>query len=230
MSEIKIQRGISLQQTPPNPDARLREASQMYEQHFLNEMVKAMRKTVEHSKMTEPTMAEKIYAEQLDSQYVESWSNRGGVGLADIIYDQLQDRFFNRGGKAPHPQGPIEIQNGTTIKIDESQPTSVIPILDPKSSLPKNEVSVLYQWDADQKPSQREIKSPFAGDVLQNFRVGDDRNIVKIAHDDGLTSTLSYIGRAQDLQLGERVEAGQKLGSLSPESLGLTWHLAQAET
>lgn len=229
MPDIKIQRGISLQPQNQSPEAKMREAAQMYEQHFLNEMVKSMRKTVEHGQITEPSMAEKIYSEQLDNQYVESWANQGGIGLADIIYNQLQDRFFNNGGRAPAPQGPMQIEKGTTIKIDESKQQG-IPVVSPRSSLPSNEVSFLYEWDNQSVGARRDITNPYDGDILQSFRVGDDRQIVKIAHDNGLQSTISFLGQTKGLNLGDHVRAGVKLGTLSSYATGLTWQIGQVES
>lgn len=230
MSEIKIQKGLPLHAPQVNPDAKIRQAAQMYEQHFLGEMVKAMRQTVEHGQLTEPTMAEKIYSEQLDGHYVESWAGRGGVGLADIIYNQVQDRFFNHGGVAPRPQGPLHLQKGTTIKIDETRQHG-IPVVTPRSTIPNNDVSFLYEWnDADQNSRPHEVLSPYDGELLQSFRVGEDRQILKIAHNDGLLSTLSFMGQTKDLRLGDRVTAGQKLGALSPLAKGLTWQVGRVGT
>ena len=229
MSEIKIQKGISLERQPPtqaDQKARLRDASKMYEEYFLNEMMKSMRKTVQHSELTEPTMAEKIYTEQLDNNAVEQWANRGGVGLADIIYNQLQDRFYNGGG-APKPQGPLPIEKGTRIKIDESKQYG-IPVATPRTQ--PGEVSFLFEWDESQKPQSRDVVSPYDGDVIQMYRGGDDRQVIKIAHEDGMISTLSYQGQTKDLKLGDGVGAGQKLGQLSPYALGLTWQVGRVET
>lgn len=236
MSAMKIQKGLPVRPQQINPEAKLREASKMYEEYFLSEMVKAMRQTVDHSSLNEPSMAEKIYSEKLDGQRVEAWANRGGVGLADIIYNQISERFMGGGGRMRgiRPEGPVQIQKGTTIKIDEShtQPSGSIPIVKPQSTLPKNEVSFLYEFDknSQQTPTAaREVKSPYDGEVLQLFRAGEDRQVIKLAHDDGLVSTLSFVGRSSDLRLGEQVAAGQKLGSLSHEARGLTWQLAQSE-
>lgn len=225
MAEMKIQRGLPLQRAPENADAKLREAAKMYEQHFLNEMFKSMRKTVDRSDLNQASMTENIFSEKLDNEYVQTWANQGGVGLADIIYDQLQERFFGGNQKGMHPLGPMKIQKGTTLKIDEGKPAG-IPTITPKSSLPQNEVSFLYEWKESEKPLNRDVNSPFDGEVVQNFRIGDDRQMLKLAHDNGLVSTISYIGQANNFSLGDTVSAGQKLGNLSPYSLGMTWHLA----
>lgn len=232
MSEFKIQKGISLKREQVNPEAKLREVSKMYEQHFLNEMVKAMRSTVDHSRLTEPSMAEKIYSEKLDDQYVETWAGRGGVGLADIIYNQIHEKFFNAGsGMRPlRPQGPLQIQKGTILKIDESHEPKAggFPIVKPQSSLPRNEVSFLYGFEGGNS-QLKTVTSPYDGEVMQLFRAGEDRQLVKLAHNDGLVSTISFAGQTNSLTKGERIAAGQKLGILSPYATGLTWQLGQVE-
>ena len=76
-----------------NQDKSLRKASQLYEKHFLRELVKSMRKTVPESSLTKSSMGEKIYKQQLDAEYVEKWGDAGGLGLADIIYTHIKDQF-----------------------------------------------------------------------------------------------------------------------------------------
>lgn len=72
-------------------DKQMREAAQSYEKYFLDEMVKAMRSTVPQGEgMINPNFAEKLYKENLDQEYVKNWAQSGGVGLADLIYEQLQ--------------------------------------------------------------------------------------------------------------------------------------------
>jgi Rod binding domain-containing protein len=227
MAEINIPRGLPVQKqlNKADVDAKTRDASKMYEQYFLNQMVKSMRQTV--TPTNEPSMAERIYSEQLDGKYVESWSNKGGVGLADIIYNQLQERFFNHGGAAPVPNGPIPINKGTTIKIDESRQHG-IPVVSPQSSLPTDEVSFLYEWQNQEPETSRDVKSPYDGEVLQSFRAGEDRQILKLAHSDGLVSTISFLGQTKDLKPGDRVSGGETIGKLGPYAKGLTWQIGRA--
>jgi len=74
---------------PPVRDPRVLDAAKMYEKYFLGQMMKAMRSTVSKSELEKPSMGEGIYREQLDDQYVDSWGERGGIGLADMIHDEL---------------------------------------------------------------------------------------------------------------------------------------------
>ena len=70
---MKIQNGVSL--VPPSPaeaeakrDLQLKNAAKMYENHFLNEMVKSMRKTVsQEDGLIKRNFAEQIFTEQLDN-------------------------------------------------------------------------------------------------------------------------------------------------------------------
>lgn|GEM_PF-4092103 len=80
--------------TAEDQKKRVRDAAEQYEKYFLREMMKAMRATVGGQAGILPTNpGEKLFREQLDDEYVEKWSQRGGVGYADIIYDQIVQRY-----------------------------------------------------------------------------------------------------------------------------------------
>jgi Rod binding domain-containing protein len=224
MSYVKIARGIPVQQQKTTADERVREASKLYEKYFLDEMTKAMRSTISHSE--EPSMAQNIYTEQLDKQYVEAWGDHGGVGLADVIYNQVQERFLH---PAPisRPHSVIPLNPHTTIKIDNSKQMG-IPIVSPKAK-PQDEVSFLYEWEKIRNPEERDVENPFEGEVMQSFQTADQRQILKVAHDNGLVSTINFLGQGENLQPGDRVESGQKLGTLGAQARGLTWQLTQRE-
>lgn len=57
-------------------------------------MMRAMRKTVEHSEFSKPSMAEKIYQDEMFEQYAEKWVDSGGNGLADQIYRELKEKII----------------------------------------------------------------------------------------------------------------------------------------
>lgn len=87
-------KSIKPQHSPPTLDQQLQKAAKMYEQQFLQEMLNAMKKTVEHSGLTEPSMAEKIYQDELYTQYAEKWVESGGNGLANQIYKELKEKIL----------------------------------------------------------------------------------------------------------------------------------------
>lgn len=93
-------------------EEQLQQAAKMYEQHFMNELVKAMRQSVPEGGLLPTSMGEKIFREQLDQQYVENWSQRGGVGLADMIYDHVKERYLGGSSEAQTKvqPGPVALK------------------------------------------------------------------------------------------------------------------------
>lgn len=128
---MKIEKTYSTQPSAPSSTARqqqaekLREVASMYEKQFLREMVKSMRKTVDDSGLTEKGLGSEIYNEQLDSEYVEQWGKQGGVGLADLIFQQLAEKYL------PEPKlkqiAPLTLpgqgeRQGKSFKVDQLPP------------------------------------------------------------------------------------------------------------
>ena len=83
---------------PKQQDKKLREVAELYEGQFLREMVKAMRGTVQESGLVKVSQGEHIYREQLDQNYVDEWSKRGGLGFQEIIYKQLLEKYGEKMG------------------------------------------------------------------------------------------------------------------------------------
>lgn len=221
---MKINSHLPVRPQAQDVDQKLKDAAKMYERHFLNEMVKAMRGTVQHTE--EPSMANRIFTDKVFDQYTEDWSDNGGIGLANLIYHQIKERFSIGKGEGPvnlH-QGPIELKKGTTIKIDETKPLG-IPVL-PSAMASDKDLSYLFEWESGPN-APTEIVNPWDGKVLQAFRTEEDRQVLKIGHDNGLMSTLSYIGRAKDYSPGMELSAGTSLGLLSPDTRALSWQIVQ---
>jgi flagellar protein FlgJ len=228
---VKIQNGISLQ--PPSPetkaaqnDAHLRDAAKMYETHFLNEMVKAMRSTVHHEDgPIKANFAEKIFSEQLDQQYVDGWANKGGVGLADMIYSQIREKYYGADHKqiqgiknvlpiAPE-KGPIGIPSTDSIKM------KAIPSSDAKK--------LGYRFEVpDAAIGKFEVRVPMAGKLASVERLDQGWNLLSLDHGGGLTSEMTFPGRVTNSSVGETVEPGQRLGLLDPSRPVLAWNLEQS--
>ncbi len=203
---IKIQKTFNI---PKRPDvekqkAQLKEAAEMYEQHFLREMVKAMRDTVKPG-MNEPSFGEKIYQGQLDSQYVEQWSKKGGVGFADMIYNQMSERYFPKAGVHPlqKPQGPLPVNPTEPIRVRTVEPGSAYLL--------------------ESKPGQNEVKNPWEGKVGQVLADENIGNVMRIDHKNGLTSRIQFVGQLDAIKVGQDLEAGQKLGVVSEKRPQVAW-------
>ena len=204
---------INQQQTREVQEKRLREASEMYERHFLNEMMKAMRKTVpEGGGFMKGSFAQKIYRDQLDQQYVQAWSKKGGVGLADMIYQQIQERVMGNMKPIGKPQGPLPVgsPNGSRLQIEKA----------------KGQNGAMNFWmrgSPGAGEGRLSVTSPWSGSIVTSFQSDKGRAMMKICHQDGVESILNYQGSVLGLKSGQEVVAGQELGSVDPDVGRLVW-------
>jgi peptidoglycan hydrolase FlgJ len=198
-------------------EGKLRDASKQYEDHFLNEMVKAMRSTVHRDGgLMQPNMAENIFSEQLDQKYVESWADKGGIGLADMIYNQLHERIFPVKKDFSKPQGPIPLEKTgpMQIKIEKTGEKNPMPI---DGNAGKAGGQVTFRNEEGVPASAVPVQSPWDGKV-ESFSQADGWSHVSLRHANGLSSQLSYQGSLAALSIGEDVEAGEQVGTLPPAS------------
>lgn len=205
---------------------KLREVAQLYENQFIREMMKQMRATVQESGLIKKNNAEKIFSEQLDGEYVGKWVGAGGIGLSDLIYDQLMERYGTRLGlKQPveKPQGPLDLN----AKSNFSGFTEVRSAVGETAlGIEKNTPLTLQAYNESEV--QSELKSPWAGVLLDKKHLEMDQIQYQIKHDNGLESLIvtrgTGLGNGPNLSLGDRIEAGQRLGWVSAAS-PLFWTL-----
>lgn len=119
-------------QAIPPRNKKVDEVAKMYEKQFLGEMFKAMRSTV--SETEKSSMAQNIYNSQRDDQYIDAWSEQGGVGFSNIIYNQIMERFFGQGGPghALKQQGMIPLTNReitSVSKVENGVAKPIVPIV-----------------------------------------------------------------------------------------------------
>lgn len=188
---------------PQQRNEQVYKAAKMYENQFLRDMVKAMRQTVSESELMPTSMGEKIFREQLDQEYVEGWSDRGGIGFADMIYDHIMDRYYNTRKMFVKPQEggiPLEKAKGTIKPLEDGTKINL------KSTEPN-------------KPQA--VNAPWGGDVKQMTENGKSFAIIR--HDNGLESQLSYSGMA--IKAEGRVEAGEKIGIKNAGPEDVLWYV-----
>ncbi len=175
-------------------------AAKMYEQQFLREMVKAMRQTVSESELVPKSMGEKIFSEQLDQQYVDGWSERGGIGFADMIYDHIMDKYFNSRPVIPKPKGPLPPDQSKGAAQPEASGVRV----------KMNQTNI-------EKPQN--VLAPWAGNIRQVTENGKSATVIR--HDNGLESQISFSGLG--LRAEGRVEAGEKIGIKNAGEEAMFW-------
>ena len=203
-------------------DRRVEEAARLYERQFLGEMVRAMRGTVDHSQLTKPSMAENVYRDQLDSNYVESWSENSGIGLTDLIYNELMGKLLGprRGGNggaegAVGPRGPIALTDRDISRV--------LRISSPSDK----QAPLRVELSPDPGGAPAKVQSPWEGRILARTLV-EGRSTFLLEHAGGVRSGLVFEGVPSALNPGDKVGAGAPIGILSPEVHSFFWNLSVA--
>lgn len=200
-------------------DEKLRDVSEMYEKHFLGEMMKAMRSTVHEGGFIQSNQAEKIFREQLDQEYVEKWGQKGGIGLADLIYKQMVEKYGVQLGlksAVQKPQGPLPLseKDQFTAKSFQQKKTS-------------ENLSIRFDKNPQalaESNKPMEVSSPWDGILLDKKTLLTGETLLEVDHDNGLKSQLVFKGSAGSLKLGQKIQAGETVGLLSPEAKTFFWH------
>ncbi len=202
------------EQIKPERNQRVDEVAKMYEKQFLREMVKAMRGTVSASEMTKPSMGEEIYRGQLDEQYVENWGDTGGLGLADVIYDELMEKYVGPSMRQPLPKGPLSLTNRDIARVQK---------LPQEAGMVKQApMKVEVRPSADGQPAK--IQTPWDAVVLAKTKV-DGRTTVLLEHPSGHRSAFIFDGVAIDHQPGQKIPKGAPIGILNPAAKSFLWNL-----
>lgn len=209
---------LKTQRTPEQQDKKLREVGDLYEKQFLREMLKAMRGTVKESGFIKSNQAEKIFREQLDHEYVEKWGEKGGIGMSDLIYNQLIDKYGAQLGIRP----PVEKPKGP-LPLDEKSNFNSPPIVSTKSS---DKLSFQFLKNFDQPTMGiTTVKMPWQGKLMSSTKLGADEHLLKIIHDNGLKSQLVFRGQVYPGLVGEQLQASDSIGLLSPEARAFFWNV-----
>lgn len=76
-------------------DPKVVAAAKGMEAMFINQLMQAMRKTVEPSEFSLENAGTAIYRSLLDAEFAERAASTGGVGFADLIVESLESRGYN---------------------------------------------------------------------------------------------------------------------------------------
>lgn len=217
-------------------EEKLREVSDLYENQFIREMIKQMRATVHEGGFIKQNNAEKIFRSQLDEQYADQWGKAGGIGLSDIIYDQLMAKYGEKIGlrtAIEKPQGPLDFNQKSIFAGVVSRPASVNSannLLSPTTfklqAMSGTEGQVFDREKNQLSAPVFELKNPWAGILLDKKYSEMDQMQYRIKHDNGLESLILMRGTGlgaqldeHKLSLGDVIQTGQQLGwasTLSP--------------
>jgi Rod binding domain-containing protein len=222
--------------SPQVRDPRVLEAARMYEKYFLGQMVKAMRGTVSYSDLQKPSMGEGIYRDQLDDQYVDSWTNSGGIGLADLIHDELvgklemaklrQEAYRLSKGKA---RAPLAITDRDILHVrrlpssgtaSAGKETILVSLGTTQKANKEGGEVVRLPWDAALESVQSS-----EGKVILGLRLAS-LTAAKVGQNaDAKVSSryleLAFDGAVAKISAGDSLKEGQIVGSLAPSARGI---------
>jgi len=206
---------------PAAADQKLHDVSQLYEEQFLREMMKAMRGTVPEGSLMKVSQGEQIFREQLDQQNVQTWSKQGGLGLQGIIYQQLLDRFGTKMGiKAPtaKPVGPLPLDSKA-----EFHPTF--------TARPQGLNVAMERQSSAVGLAPEKLTAPYDSEVMWVHQINPGDYVIQLEHPEGFHSQLAFRGEiASELkpfEPGRKLAAGATLGLLSPDAQSFFWNLRQ---
>jgi flagellar protein FlgJ len=80
--------------TRQREDAKLKEACQQFESLFLNQLLSEMRKTIPKSEeggVFGDGKNQETFQGMLDEERAKAWSQTDGIGLANILYQQMRN-------------------------------------------------------------------------------------------------------------------------------------------
>lgn len=229
---------------PTERDPRVMDAARMYEKYFLNQMVKAMRSTVKYSDLQKPTMGEEIYRDQLDDQYVDSWTNTGGIGLADMIHDELlgkaqMNKLRREAMKASKgkTRTPMALTDRDVLAV-RRLPTSAANNGAGQNGAGQNGtysetvLVSLGKTTVTRADAPETVRSPWEGEIVQiqvnhgkvliDLHVGSKKSegrAVQIAFDG--VPFHGTGGESGSLRVGNQIKAGQVIGHLAPQARGI---------
>ena len=218
---MKVNKFPPQQKLPPQLqklDKKLKQAASMYEEQFLRQMVQAMRKSVDHSKMTKPSFGERLYSQQLDEEYVKNWIDRGGTGFGDMIYKELVNKFYPQlAGRGPKEIRPVDLS-------DRYQGMS-------KSiTSPKEKKHTFNIQLAPQAKDKSFLQLPWEGKLVKQFEMENGEQVAHFEHPFGLISTFVFRGQMQPGLLNKSFVEGENFAQLSPEGQSLTWQIKDANS
>ena len=122
---------------PEDREQKLRDACEKFEAVFISKLWKEMRSTVPKDGMMQSKQQEQ-YLSMFDREFAETMSRNGGIGLADMIYDQLSEKLRNTsrntlsGGVNIRPiePEPIPLNAGRNQAVPLSQERSGMTLED----------------------------------------------------------------------------------------------------
>lgn len=118
----KLQQSVQAAQESGDLDA-LKKVAKEFEEIFVNMLLKSMRSTIMDGGLTEKSNQRGIFEGMLDEEFAKQISDKGGIGIQDMMVRQLQRYVVNT---------PPETQDPSPAGLESSS-----PVIDTEGEVPE---------------------------------------------------------------------------------------------
>lgn len=230
--------------------AKIKQASRMFEAHFLQMMMKEMRKTVNKSGFMNGGPAEDMFTDLLDQSRAEQASAGRSMGIASMLEAQLSRQRVKRPSAMRMKMPSAEAGQGQEFPaypaVGQPVPSysnslwrGRIP-QGPDYMMPVSGAEISSGFGPRVHPITRQerehlgvdlaapvgtpVKAAAEGQVTQAGPAADFGNLVVITHADGSTTHYGHLERIA-VQPGQKVARGQKVATVGDTGLSTGPHL-----
>jgi peptidoglycan hydrolase FlgJ len=132
-----------------------------------------------------------------------------------MIYDQL---LFHYGPKMPmgKPKGPVELSEKSNFTLNRGK--------SPKNADGNQTLEFSRKPDAVAGPEK--IVAPWSGLLKRKLDLGPNETFLEMWHDNGMKSRFVLKGNTEALAVGQKLQEGEGLGYLSPETKNFFWNVS----
>jgi Rod binding domain-containing protein len=132
---------------------RLREACSEFEALFINQLLKELRATVGKSGLMDGGRAEEVYTGMMDTEMARDLAAKGGIGLAAILYRQLEPARAER-LSVPGPSDPAGSETAARRRQSLGR-TGDSKVLTPAADKPNEAPSINAGMSGPRRPLLR---------------------------------------------------------------------------
>jgi Rod binding domain-containing protein len=104
--------GLTRRPETTSDDAKLRQACKDMESVFMGYLLKSMRSTVKTTDLFGSERDESMFRDMLDDEVAKSASKGKGIGIADMLYNQLS----HIENQSPVPEKPLKVTGSIVEK------------------------------------------------------------------------------------------------------------------
>ena len=225
--------------------AKLKQASRMFEAHFIQQLMKEMRKTVGKGGLISGGKAEEMFTDMLDQAQSDRATAARSMGVADLIEKQMsRDRVKSpsaEGMKLPDGRGeqgqnlpasgslkpPAYFRSGYQRRASANSAAGdlIMPVSGELTSTFGSRVHPVsgevreHQGVDLAAPLGTQVRAARAGRVSFAGEMGDYGKLVVVTHADG---TSAYYGHLDSMAVGEGQSVAQGQGLATVGQTGLT--------